>query len=186
MNTAFGTGGRTACASLVATGMLVLTFSVSTTPAAAQDSFARFITSLRDVCAQDPASACTQRVSNFLDNNQDNQISLQEFEVVRAQATSTVKSPNSGLSKVERSLISMGALTLQNANLAATFANFDSNADGGLSESELFADFKLDHRPLGKIIADPDGVDWARLAGRFGKFGTLFLGLLPPSHRNGH
>ena len=59
----------------------------------------------------------------------------------------------------------------------------DANDDGGLSEDEIFADFQRDQRPMAKIVADPDSVDWASFAGRFGKLGFLVLDLLPPSHR---
>ena len=153
-------------------------------PAAAQESFAGFIVGLRDVCAAQPARACTGRVSSFLDGDDDDQVSLEEFKTVRAQAKSTVKNRNSGLSGAERTSISIGLLALSPTNLATVFANFDTDRNGGLSEAELFADFRLDQRPLAKIIADPDGVDWTAFATRFGKFGLFLLDLLPAHRRN--
>ena len=150
---------------------------------AAEDSFAGFIVGLRDVCAEQPARACTRRVSSFLDVDNDNQVSLREFEAVRGQAKSAVGEKNSGLSTTERNMISISLLAFQQVKLDDVFAKFDSNKDGGLSESELFADFQLDQRPLAKIVADADGVDWQSFAGRFGEIGFLLLDLLPPGHR---
>jgi hypothetical protein len=155
----------------------------ATPPALAQDSFAGFIIGLRDVCAEEPARTCTGQVSSFLDSDNDRQVSLPEFEAVRAQAKSAVTEKESGLSAIERNLISVALLIFNQAKLPAVFARFDADNDGGLSEDELFADFQRDQRPMAKIIADPDSVDWKSFAGRFGKLGFLVLDLLPPSHR---
>lgn len=152
-------------------------------PATAQDTFAGFIVGLRGICAKQPARTCTRRVSSFLDGDNDNQVSLREFEALRAAAKSTVRNRDSGLSTIERNLISIVLLTLRQAKLATVFANFDTDKSGGLSEGELFADFRLDSRPFAKIVSDPNAVDWQDFAARFGKVGFLVLDLLPPSHR---
>jgi hypothetical protein len=152
-------------------------------PALAQDSFTGFIIGLRDVCAEAPARRCTGQVSSFLDRDNDKQVSLPEFDAARAQAKAAVAKKESGLSAIERNLISVALLVFNQAKLPAVFARFDANDDGGLSEDEIFADFQRDQRPMAKIVADPDSVDWASFAGRFGKLGFLVLDLLPPSHR---
>ncbi len=152
-------------------------------PATAQDTFAGFIIGLRDICAKQPARTCTRRISSFLDGDNDNQVSLREFEALRAAAKSTVRNRDSGLSTIERNLISISLLTLRQAKLAIVFANFDTDKSGGLSEGELFADFRLDSRPFAKIVSDPNAVDWQDFAARFGKVGFLVLDLLPPGHR---
>ena len=161
----------------------MLLMAVPVTPAAAQDKFAGFIVGLRDVCAEQPARACTGRVSSFLDSDKDKRVSLREFEAVRGDAKSAVSKKNSSLSTTERNMISIALLAFQQVKLADVFGKFDSNNDGGLSEGELFADFKLDQRPMAKIVADDNGVDWQSLAARFGEVGFLLLDLLPPSHR---
>lgn len=168
---------------VTAAAVLSVYFAAIAPPASAQETFAGFIVGLRDVCAEEPARACTKQVTSFLDGDNDNRVSLREFENVRVQAKAAVKGRDSGLSTTERNLISVGLLALPHANLAAIFANFDTDGDGGLSEDELFADFALDRRPLGKVIADPGGVDWNSFAARFGKIGFLVHDLLPPSHR---
>ncbi len=169
---------------LAAIPLLLLGIAAETTPAAAQDSFAGFIAGLRDVCAEDPSRACTGRVSAFLDRNKDKKISLQELETLHADAKSAVGDIGSGLSNQERSLISLGVLTLEQAKLETVFRSFDTNADGRLSEAELFADFKLDQRPFGDIISDPDGVDWTAFSARFGKIGNFVLNLLQANQGN--
>lgn len=168
---------------LAVASVISIAVSAVAPPASAQQSFAGFIVGLRDVCAKEPARACTKQVSSFLDGDDDSQVSLREIQDVHAQAKSTVKRRDSDLSTTERNLISIGLLALPHANLATIFGRFDADADGGLSEAELFADFELDQRPLDKIISDPGGVDWQAFAARFGKIGFLVLDLLPPSHR---
>jgi hypothetical protein len=180
---AFWGFGRRPLDYLILAGVISIAVAAVTLPASAQETFAGFIVGLRDVCAKQPARACTARVSSFLDGDNDSRISLQEFEQVRTLAKSAMKRRDSGLSTTERNSISIGLLALPHANLATIFARFDTDADGGLSEAELFADFELDQRPLGKIVSDPGGVDWNSFAARFGKVGFLVLNLLPPSHR---
>ncbi|NKB48708.1 MAG: hypothetical protein GKS02_05005 [Alphaproteobacteria bacterium] len=174
---------RTSFLASVLAGALFMAGTPMAPPAIAQDSFANFIIGLRDICAQEPARQCTGRVSAHLDANADKQVSLKEFEAVRNQAKSATKERESGLSPIERNLTSVALLTLKQAKLATVFANFDANDDGGLSEDELFADFQIDQRPFGDIVADPDAVDWRAFAARFGKVGFLIIDLLPPSHR---
>lgn len=157
--------------------------AAATPPAMAQDSFTGFIIGLRDVCAEAPARNCTGQASSFLDSDNDRQVSLPEFEAARAQAKASVADKESELSAIERNLISVALLIFNQAKLPAVFARFDADNDGGLSEDEIFADFQLDQRPMAKIVADPNGVDWNSFAGRFGKLGFLVLDLLPPSHR---
>ena len=158
--------------------------AATTAPALAQDSFAGFIVGLRDVCAQQPARSCTRQVSRFLDRDNDKRVSLQEVETVRAEAQSTARDRNSAISGIERTSISIGLMALPRANLPTVFANFDTDRDGGLSEDELFADFRLDQRPLARIVADPDSVDWTAFATRFGEIGLFLLDLLPARRRN--
>lgn len=168
---------------VTAAAVLSVYFAVIAPPASAQETFAGFIVGLRDVCAKEPARACTKQVSSFLDGDNDGLVSLPEFENVRTQAKAAVKGRDSGLSTLEHNLISIGLLALPHANLATIFARFDTDGDGGLSEDELFADFELDQRPLGKIIADPGGVDWQAFTARFGKIGFLVRDLLAPIQR---
>ncbi len=174
--------GRGQAASAVGWVGLVF-FVASATPAAGQDAFTGFIKGLRDVCAEKPAAACTERVTAYLDVDNDKLVSLDEFETVRDLAKIAVANGEKELSATERNLIAIGLLTLQHAKLDNVFAKFDTDGNGGLSEQEMFADFEVDQRPFGDIVADPDSVDWPAFAERFGKVGFLVMDLLPPSHR---
>lgn len=178
-----GEDGRRRCAGAVRWLALAFLFVATTAPAAAQDAFTGFIIGLRDICAEQPARACTKRVTSYLDVDNDKLVSLQEFQTVQDLAKTAVASKNEGLSATERNLIAIGLMTLQHAKLDKVFASFDADGNGGLSEQELFADFRVDHRPFGDIIADPDSVDWRSFAQRFGKVGFLVIDLLPPGQR---
>lgn len=168
----------------VALAAALIGAAVAAPPApAAEDAFAGFIVGLRDICAHQPARRCTGQVLAFLDADRDRRVSLVELQAAQAGAAASVGDRSSALSPVERNLLTVGLFALQQARPDAVFANFDANRDGGLSEGELFADFRLDQRPLGVIIADPAGVDWQRLAARFGKVGEMMRGLLPASQR---
>ena len=52
------------------------------------------------------------------------------------------------------------------------FAVYDTDGDGLISRSELLADVRLDERPIGTVLLDPQALDHAAIGRRLG---------LPPS-----
>ena len=162
---------------------LLAVWTAGITPAGAEDSFTGFIVGLRDVCAEDPSRVCADRVVSFLDRDNDKYVTLQELQSAHAQAKLALQDRAPGLSNVERNLLAVGVFTLEQANLEKVFGTFDADTNGKLSESELFADFHLDERPFGEILADPDSADWAAFTAHFGNVGKFFRKLLPPSHQ---
>lgn len=152
-------------------------------PARAADTFGAFISELRPVCARGAASDCVDAVNRFLDADANGRIELGELEGVRGLAYRAVQNKSSGLNVIERNLTAVALMVMKYAGLPQVFGNFDTDGDGALSKAELFADFRIDHRPFAKIVKDPRAVDWKSFAGRFGKVGYLITDLLPPSHR---
>jgi len=157
-----------------------LTLAVS---ARAAVPFDDFVVGLRSACATAPAATCADAIGAYLDADADGGIELREVERARDRARRAARDENSTLNSTERSLIAVALMVFEHAGLPKVFANFDADADGRLSQAELFADFRLDRRPFKDVVADPDGVDWKRFAARFGKVGFLITDLLPSPDR---
>jgi hypothetical protein len=149
----------------------------------AADPFGAFVKSLRPTCARAPSADCVSAVSAFLDANGNGRVEFHELQRVLAQAGKSVGNKASPLNGIERNMTVVALMVMRYAGPAQVFANFDANRDGVLSTEELFADFRIDRRPFGRIVKDPKAVDWKRFAGRFGKVGYLITDLLPPSHK---
>lgn len=145
--------------------------------------FDDFVVGLRSVCAKAPARHCAGAIGAYLDADADGGVELAEVERARERARRAAGDEASSLNSVERSLVAVALAVLVYADLPKVFANFDADADGRLSQAELFADFRLDRRPFKDVIADPDAVDWKRFAARFGKVGFLITDLVPPPRR---
>lgn len=162
---------------------VALLFPGAAGEARATDPFGAFIKGLRPTCARAPSADCVSAVSAYLDANGNGRVEFWELQRVLTQAGRAVGDKGSALNGIERNLTAVGLMVVRYAGPAKVFANFDSNRDGGLTSEELFADFRIDRRPFGKIVKDPKAVDWKRFAGRFGKVGFLITDLLPPSHK---
>jgi len=78
-----------------------------------------------------------------------------------------------------RSSIGIGMLLADGLTMERLHAAFDADHDGKVSQKELFADVKLDNRPLGVVLADPVAVDRADFARRVGLPPQLTGGLFP-------
>ena len=163
--------------------LLLVILLASSTILRAADPFEAFVVGLRSACAKAPATNCTGAVSAFLDTNASGRIELRELRRASKKAGSSVRNKASALKPLERNMISVALMVIHHAGLAKVFSNFDTNADGGLNNDELFADFRLDQRSFGAVIKDPKSVNWKSFAQRFGKVGFLIIDLLPPSHR---
>jgi hypothetical protein len=163
--------------------LLVIILLTSSSMVRAADPFASFIVGLRSACGQGPSTHCVGAVSAFLDTNASGRIELRELRQASHKARLSVRNKASMLRPLERNMIAVALMVMHHAGLAQVFSNFDTNADGGLSNEEMFADFRIDQRPFGTIVKDPKSVNWKTFAQRFGKVGFLITDLLPPLHR---
>lgn len=162
-----------------ALAVCILSAAASGPAAAADSAIEAFVGELRALCETPPARRCTGTVHGFLDLDGNGAIAPDELEAMRAAATAAVKVRESAMTAEERSLMGIALLGLQYAGPDAVFANFDADADGGLSHDELFADFRLDERSFAAVVEDRDSVDWNSFANRFGKVGKAFVAMLP-------
>ena len=168
--------------SLVLSAMLAAGVIGAATMAQAEAIFDGFVESVTEICNEQPSTSCAFAVKNFLDADGDGFITYEEVVAARDDARSSMKSQESKLDPEARGIVAVALLVTQDSQLPGVFNNFDTNGDGKLDEAELFADFTLDQRRFGDVMADPNGVDWQGFANRFGPAGLLILGLLPPEY----
>lgn len=167
-------------ASLVTRGTaLALAASLWASTAVADTTFESQIAGVRTVCDSASSEACSKAVHKFLDTNNDARVSFKEVEAAQASASASVQDRTSGLTPDERVLFGLALIGMKSAGATQVFTNFDTNGDGGLAHSEMFADVRLDNRPFAVLTNDPDAVDWQALAGRFGTFGRSLVGMVP-------
>ena len=162
---------------------LLLVPTLAAAAARASVPFDTFVVGLRSTCAKAPSTHCARAIGDWLDADRDGGAALTEVERARDRAQRSARDEASSLNSTERTLTTVSLMVLQHAGLPEVFANFDGDRNGRLSQAELFADFRLDHRPFKDIVNDPAAVDWESFAARFGKVGFLITDLLPPSHR---
>ena len=169
--------------SMVISTALALGMTGTATLAYATAVFDGFVESVSEICTEQPSTSCAFAVKNFLDADGDGFIAYDEVIAARDDARNSMKSQESKLDPQARGIVVVALLVTQDSQLPGVFNNFDTNGDSRLDEGELFADFTLDERPFGDVMADPNGVDWQAFASRFGQAGILILGLLPAEYR---
>ena len=129
-------------------------------------SLDRLIESNRSVCETKPAQRC-------IDANRDGVLELTEIQRVRRLTEQWVLSKGKSLPPRQQGSIVMGLMLVDSAGLPTLFGNYDLNGDGKLTQKELFADVKLDNRPLPWILADRNAVDLQTSRRKLGALGPL-------------
>ncbi|MGE0651524.1 MAG: hypothetical protein AB7P12_07225 [Alphaproteobacteria bacterium] len=160
--------------------LLLLFLFAGPEAARAADPFESFIVGLRSTCARAPAMSCTTAVSRFLDSDRNGKVEPHELDAASRMATAAIGKSDGPLNATERSSVAVALMILKSAGTPQVIAGFDSNGDGGISNTEMFQDFRIDRRPFGAIVRDRKSVDWSALSQRFGKVGGLLKGLEPP------
>ena len=143
-------------------------------------AFEHFIRRSGPLCEKSPSKICFARGWRFADRNGDGTLGLDELTEVRADLLQWTEWRGQSLTGSERLGISTGVWIVDSVGLPNLFAGFDEDGDGGLSQAELLADVRLDERPIGKVLLDPEAVDRKALAGRLGKLSPMLDALLKP------
>ena len=155
-------------------GLLALT--VAGSPQAAPEppivAFDRFVSESNPVCQSQRAADCVARAWGFADADGDGGLSLKELEALRADVEVWAIWRQADLAAHERSGIAFGLWLVDSIGLDYLHAAYDADNDGLISRSELLADVRLDERPIGAVLLDPQAVDHAAIGRRLG---------LPPS-----
>ncbi|MEO3433597.1 hypothetical protein [Inquilinus sp. CAU 1745] len=79
-------------------------------------------------------------------------------------------------SQQERGMIMLGLSMIETAGLNNLIAGMDTDGDGLISRAGLLADVRLDERPLGEVLLDPENVDRRAIGRRFGMLAPMIDG----------
>jgi hypothetical protein len=130
--------------------------------------FDRFVASSGPVCLDRPAAACAEAGFAFADRDDDQGLSVGELEEIRDELRAWAKWRTDDLHPTERSLLALGLVVVEGVGIERLHGLYDADRDGLVDRAELLADVRLDQRPLGEILLDPEAVDRAAIAARLG------------------
>ena len=139
----------------------------------------RFVAESGPVCLDRPAAACVEKGFAFADRNDDQGLSVVELEEVRDELRAWAQWRADDLYPTERSLLALGFVVVDGVGIERLHALYDQDGDGLVDRAELLADVRLDERPLGEVLLDPEAVDRAAIAARLGLPPALLERLQP-------
>jgi hypothetical protein len=141
-----------------------------TTPGPSREvlGFDRFVTQSRPICLYAPAAACVEIGWAFADRDEDRGLSVMELEEVRDRLRAWTRWRADDLQPTERSLLALGFVVVDGLGLERLHRLYDKDGDGLVDRDELLADVRLDERPLGEVLLDPEAVDRIAIAARLG------------------
>ncbi|MBU0888286.1 MAG: hypothetical protein KJ904_14100 [Alphaproteobacteria bacterium] len=162
------------------TAFSLLSMMAAGTAVAQTDSAAleRFVKQSQPLCERQPAQQCIDAFWSYADLDRDNALNLSEVQRIRSVVELWVVEKGKTMPPRDRSSILMGIMMVDSAGLPTLFNNYDTSGDGKLSQKELFADVKLDNRPLPQILADRNAVDMPATKVKLGALGPLLDGML--------
>lgn len=149
-------------------------------PTPAVQAFDSFMTQSNPVCQKQSSHRCVDIGWRFADRDRDGTLTLQEVQAVRADMGEWLLWKGGAVPPRERANVAMGLMVVDSAGLPAVFTSYDANGDGRLTKAELFADVRLDDRPLGQVLSDEKSVDRQRFAQRLGPMSKLAEALMQP------
>lgn len=131
-------------------------------------AFDRFVTESNQACQFGHAVDCVDRAWRFADADGNQGLSLEELQSIRADLEVWAIWRQADLAPQERSGIAMGLWLVDAVGLDYLHAVYDADGDGLISRAELLADVRLDERPIGAVLLDPEAVDHAAIGRRLG------------------
>jgi hypothetical protein len=144
------------------------------------DAVQTFINSSSAPCQTQPAQTCIDAAWRFAAASPKQGLSVQDAQTLRQRLGNWYAVRQGALQPQERGSIGFGLLMADSLGIPRVHAAFDTNHDGRVSQQELLADVKVDKRPLGEIMKDPNAVDRPGIARRLGLPPALIEGLFQP------
>ena len=135
-----------------------------------------FIDDAGTPCQTQAAKACVDLGWKFAVKNPREGLTVADLQQLRTQLGSWYAVNRSLLPPRSRASLSLGLMLADGMGMDRLHAAFDTNHDGKVTQQELLADVKMDQRPLGQVLSDPNAVDRPKLAQKLG---------LPPAITDG-
>ena len=164
---------------------LLLALLLATPPALAQEgeppagawAVQSFIEEAREPCRTMPAQTCVDLGWAFAASDPQRGLTVGDVASLRGMLGEWFAWKQGDLPAREKGSIGMGLMLADGLGMPRVHAAFDADGDGLVSQQELLADVRMDSRPLGEVLADPQAVDRAGLARRLGLPLALLEGL---------
>jgi len=157
----------------------------SAAPPAAVAVFDRFISKAVPLCESSTAVLCIASGWRYADSNRDDRLSAIEVASVRGALDQWSQWRSGDMSLEERNALVLGLWMLDLIGVDAVMRSYDFDGDGQLSRAELLTDVRLDDRPLGEILQDPEAFDLAAVARRLKLSPAMLKEVYPSAGEDG-
>ncbi|HTI86893.1 MAG TPA: hypothetical protein VL966_09840 [Alphaproteobacteria bacterium] len=119
-------------------------------------------------CETQPAQTCVDLAWKFAVKNPREGLTVEDLQQLRNRLGSWYAVNRSILPPRAQMSLSLGMMLADGMGMDRLHAAFDTNHDGKVSQQELLADVKMDRRPLGQVLSDPNSVDRPKVAQKIG------------------
>ena len=136
--------------------------------------FEKFLRSSTPICEKQPSARCVDIGWRFADADRDGSLSRTELEAVHQAGQDWYAWKGRGLSAQERASVGLALAMIDGMGVDRMMQGYDANGDGRISKEEALVDVRLDERPLGEVLRDPNSFDRQATARRLGIVGPVF------------
>jgi hypothetical protein len=127
-----------------------------------------FVDKATEPCETKPAQVCVDLAWQFAVSQPKQGMTVADLKRLRARLGTWYDWHQKQFPAKTRGSIALGMLMADGMTMERLFAAFDTDHNGLVTQKELLADVKMDNRPLGVVLSDPNAVDRAGFARRLG------------------
>lgn len=136
------------------------------------------VLALTSDCATRASTECVDLAWRTADADGDGELTAGELETVRRKVETWAAWKRQELPPHTATAISNGSQIVAAIGLGRLVDAFDEDSDGRLTRDEALADIRLDDRPLGRVLADPEAVDRRALSRRLAQASPFLAALI--------